>query len=88
MNCLNLVHIDCLQILTIYSFIYLWDIEGYCSMFLGLSVAVRSFSSVVKMHEQVDKVFGPGNQYVTAAKMLLQVCPLYSVGIPFRPALV
>lgn len=33
------------------------------------------------MHEQVDKVFGPGNQYVTAAKMLLQVRPIYSSGM-------
>jgi len=23
---------------------------------------------------QVEKIFGPGNQYVTAAKMILQVC--------------
>lgn len=26
---------------------------------------------------QVEKIFGPGNQYVTAAKMILQVCLLF-----------
>jgi len=28
---------------------------------------------------QVEKIFGPGNQYVTAAKMILQVCSCSSL---------
>jgi len=30
--------------------------------------------NALMIYLQVEKIFGPGNQYVTAAKMILQVC--------------
>lgn len=48
---------------------------------LSLSSTILSIPVLqLFLYGQVDKVFGPGNQYVTAAKMMLQVCPMYSLG--------
>jgi hypothetical protein len=33
--------------------------------------------SFLSCNLQAEKIFGPGNQYVTAAKMILQVCILF-----------
>jgi hypothetical protein len=48
----------------------------YIATHLGLALIMREPLST---HLQVEKIFGPGNQYVTAAKMILQVCSCSSI---------
>jgi hypothetical protein len=46
---------------------------------ISLNIIFNFFYSSFSRHSynlQVEKIFGPGNQYVTAAKMILQVCIL------------
>lgn len=38
-----------------------------------------TFANFITMSIQAEKIFGPGNQYVTAAKMILQVCSCSSI---------
>jgi phosphoribosyl-ATP pyrophosphohydrolase / phosphoribosyl-AMP cyclohydrolase / histidinol dehydrogenase len=59
-------------------------IGASCIVLAGGAQAVAAMAYGTESVPKVDKIVGPGNQYVTAAKMILQVCfscptPLYPI---------
>ena len=53
----------------------------------ALLLCTQAFVSTLLMLMQVDKLLGPGNQYVTAAKMLLQNSEaMVSIDMPAGPS--
>jgi phosphoribosyl-ATP pyrophosphohydrolase/phosphoribosyl-AMP cyclohydrolase/histidinol dehydrogenase len=50
-----------------------------CILLAGGAQAVAAMAYGTPSVPKVDKICGPGNQYVTAAKMIAQVCLLYNI---------
>ena len=54
---------------------------------IWINIKLLSWEFVVSIYLQVHKIFGPGNQFVTAAKMILQNSEaMVSIDMPAGPS--